>query len=213
MKTSDMILYGGLAFVGYTLLTKKAGTPVTTPGGGVITSGAPPVPSTYNQAYYDQYEYPAMVAANPNIQNPNYQMTYAEAMQYKANYLEIQDWLPSVDKHDFPTDQSALQYHWHTFGVAQRYSFMPFIPPKNAHWVAPPANSNSSGGSSWVGTALSIAGTIIGFFGTDEKLNDKEVEVVLTGAAVASRVLPFFNSQLSAQAGERLASIVSEYSA
>lgn len=159
-----------------------------------ILPGAPPIPATWNLSYYLTYEYPAMLAANPNIGNPNYQLTQAEANQYFNNYLELQQWEVTVVPKPFANLLIAMQYHWHTYGVAQQYSFTPFLPTKNVNWTPPPVNKNASGSStqSWIGTALSIATTVAAILSPPPVLNHAEAEVLINGSAIGLNILPMF---------------------
>lgn len=186
--------------------------------GGPTITGAPPVPATFNEAYYKQYIYPKLVQNNPEIQNANHQLTNAEATQYKQNYLEIAQWLVEMLPHGndpgfYKTERDAMQYHWSHYGVPMKYSFDAFYPPKNDNWVKTPENANSSGGGFW-STALSIVGTIISILGVTPKLNDHEVELVLTGSAVIMPLLSFYEHREELKIDERKArlnSLISEY--
>lgn len=240
-KNSNTGLYIGLAAAAgaFLLLKSKSTAAVTTPGntsvynatGGypyAILPGAPPVPSTWNFQYYLQWIYPAMIKANPNVQNSNYQLTPAELQQYYASYPDLQGWIPTVVPHNFPDQNTALQSHWTHNAVAESRSFMPFLPTSTKGYTPPPANSNSSGGTPWYSTALSIAGSVIALAGRDEfdnpvqsvalmsvpKLNDYDVEILITGSAIGLELLPFYYGQpggIALQAEDRIKSALTQY--
>lgn len=203
-KNNTMLYLGGAGVLAYLLLKPKTAT-VVTPGGAITVPGAPAPPASYSDAYYLAYQYPAMVAANPNITNPNYTLTASEANQYMQNYLELQQWLPTVVPHSFPNNQAALQFHWKTYGVAQKYTFLPLIPPKNANWVHPPTTASSSGGGFPWSTVLTTAATVaIAIIGPGpqqiRRLNDAEIDLIINGSAIAKHIVPLY-----AQADHKLA--------
>lgn len=214
MKTMDYVLLGGGALLILPSLLKTTGT---NPAGSLTTSNAPAAPAVFSTAYYLQYQYPAMLAANPNIGNPSYTLTPAEANQYLSNYLDIAQWAGTVVPKQFPTTQAAAQYHWKTYGVAEKRTFLPLIPQDRSTYTPAQSNGNTSGGGDWVGEALQIAGTVAAFFGTtDLLLNNKEAEVVITGSAVAMGILPFYYNQpgsLALNIDDRLNTIVKQYTA
>jgi hypothetical protein len=181
-----------------------------------LLPNSPPVPTVFNQQYYETYEYPAMLAANPNIGNSNYSLTDAEARQYLINNNDIAQWAAIVVPTDFPDNNSAARYHWKTYGVAGKYSFMPFAPTKSTPLSASMVQSNQnqvaqakSGGSSfWSGLANSVLGigtqlaTTAILAGCDNntvagitELNEHEQFVVTNGAAILFNILPYYNSQ------------------
>lgn len=228
MKESQILTYAGLglgALVAIKLFGNKSGTSVINPGttGGNISynsngtfTNAPAPPASFNAAYYNSYQYPAMVRANPEIQNSNHTLSQSEAAQYKQNYLELQQWLPTVvPSSRFPGGElEALNWHWHNYGVAQKYSFMPFSPPKWDNYIPAPTNSNSSGGGSWLTDAFHIATGIIALLGTDERLNDKEVELLVTGSYIPLNILPFYDNVSAGRSEQitgRMQDLISQY--
>jgi hypothetical protein len=215
MKTETIVLAGGGVLALILLMKSNSASTSTTPG-NTGASSVPPPPSSYDDNYYKTYQYPAMLKQNPNIGNPNYQLTQAEAAQYMNNYLELQQWLPSVMPSIFSNMRDAMQDHWHLYGVAMKYSFMPFTPPKNVNWTHAPENKNSSGsGSGWLGDALSIATTVVGFLGiNDNKLNNEEIGVLINGAAIIKQALPFYANVENDPAGAinaKLTSLLEQY--
>lgn len=147
--------------------------------------------------------YAQLVVADPNLGNPNYQMTDNEVAQYLANYLDLQQGLPSWIGHKQhngvtpKTLQQAAQVHWTTFGCAEKRIFLPLQPPSNKPYVPPPKNAKSSGsGSSWIGPTISAVGTIVasllGPGEPDPVLNDGELQVLFTGGKVLKDILPMF---------------------
>lgn len=172
-------------------------TTTTTPGG--ITTNIPAAPAVFDETYYLTYQYPAMLAANPNIGNPNYQMTLDEANQYYNNYLGIRQWIATqgIVPKPFQDLQTAVQYHWSNYGVANKCSFLPFTPTNNVPYNVPVKNNNTtgSGGSaqSWVGTAASVAAVVASFLGIDDgNLNATEAEILINGCAIVTDALPMF---------------------
>jgi hypothetical protein len=161
-----------------------------------------------------------MVNANPNIVNPNYQLSPAEAQQYKMNYLELQQWLPSVMKQFNNSELAALQYHWTHYGVSLKYSFMPFTPPKNANWVHPPPAPNSSGSgstfSSILGTVASVAVALLGTNDQagEQRLNDMDIELLFNGCAIAKHIIGFYqvaDPKLTARIDEKMNEVLAQY--
>lgn len=195
-KDNTLLWVGGGAVVligGYYLINKNNAVTALPGATNTAIPGAPTPPLTYNDAYYKTYQYPALVKANPNLINSNYQLTATDAANYLNNYLELQQWLPTVLKNFNNSQQQALQYHWSHYGVPQQYSFIPFVPPKNANWIPPPPNPNSSGSSgvlSTVGTVASIAAMFLG--PNDQVLNDGEVELIVTMSPVTNDILKFY---------------------
>lgn len=203
MSKPNWLLIGGLGVGGYMLLSGKISTPSVTTA---ITStsptvpGAPAVPATFNKSYYLAYQYPAMLAANPNVGNPNYTLTQAEASQYLANYLDLQQFFQNnapgfngVPKSDV---LASLQYHWKVFGVPEQRTFLPLMPQSNVPYVYPPvpAKPVSSGGFlSVLGDIAKIAAPVVAILGIDDRrLNAQEVEVLVSGSAIIKNILPFY---------------------
>ena len=204
----------GAAGIGLFLLTRKSPATTLSTTTSVATAGAPPAPTSYNQAYYLQYQYPAMVAQDPNITNPNYTLTQAQANQYLQNYLELQQWITTVVPKPFATQLAALQYHWKTYGVALKYTYLPLIPPKNANWTPPPANANSSGSSSTFSTILGAATSIIALLGDKQRLNDADLELLFNGCAVAKNIVPLYmkaDPRMSVLINQKMDEVLTDY--
>lgn len=231
-KTNTPLLVGGAALGLYLLLGRNSSStsPLTAltktllPGGTSGNGASPVVPNApaltplaWNEAYYNSYQYPQLVANNPNLQNPNYQLTDADASNYLNNYLELQQWVQNADvKKKFGNNKAALQWHWTTYGVPYHYSFVPFTPPKNVQWTPPPVNKNSSGNSSMFTTILGDVATVAvaALAGDEPLLNDAEINLVLTSAAVTKKILPFYlfgNQKLVSSISQKLDSIISAY--
>ncbi len=84
-------------------------------------------------------------------------------------------------------------------------------------FVPAPANPKSSGssdggGSSWVSTALTVAGTVLALLGDDPQLNDAEIEILVTGSAIVSDILPLFPGDLPIMIEDRMSSLIEHYS-
>jgi hypothetical protein len=109
--------------------------------------------------------YAQLLAANPNLGNPNYQMTAAEYTQYYNNYLDLEQWAASMPKNN--KDQvingigAQMQYHWTNYGCAEKRIFLPIEPPSNIAYVPPPVAPKSSGGG-LLSTVLKAATIVAG---------------------------------------------------
>jgi hypothetical protein len=128
------------------------------------------------------------------LANPNYQLTPAEAQQYAANYADISQ---GVATWPGGLSQANLQKHWTLYGVAQKRVFVPLQPPSSSPYVPPPANPKSSGGSSWVNTLLTVGGDVAKvalMAGPEERLNDGELQLLFTAAAIMKDVLPMYRA-------------------
>lgn len=189
-KNNNLLLYGGAAVAAYLLFfNKSSATPVNTTQN---YSNIPPPPAVYSQAYYEQYQYPAMLAANPNVGNPNYRLTDAEANQYLQNYLDLAQGL-QLEATNGMTIQDAARRHWTNHGVAEKRTFLPLMPQDKTPFVPPPANNNASSGS-WITSALGIATSVVGLLGPgDVTLNQREAEVLINGGAILKNILPLFS--------------------
>lgn len=198
MKNNTLLYAGGAAVLGLLLLSKTSTTATTTTTGSLTTEGAPPPPATWSLAYYQQYQYPAMLKANPNVGNAAYTLTTAEAQQYIANYQDLQQWvaLSSTVPKEFPTTIAAAQFHWHTFGPPEQRTFLPLIPQATGNYVPAPANSNSSGSGSTTSTLISTLGSLaIAFLGVNDPqpiMNDTEVAILINGSAIGLNILPLY---------------------
>lgn len=83
-------------------------------------------PTTGNPSDYDfASNYTALIAANPNLLNPNYQLAPAEIAQYLANYLDLRGG---------GLTPSTAQQHWTNYGVSQERIFIPLVPVSSEAW-------------------------------------------------------------------------------
>ena len=111
--------------------------------------------------------YPQLIAANPNLGNPNYIMSASENGQYLANYLDLQQGLPAWIGHkaidgSTPANLSqAAQVHWKSYGCAEKRIFLPMQPPSNVPFVPAPAVAKSSG-TGILGTVLKAVTIVAG---------------------------------------------------
>jgi hypothetical protein len=220
------LVIGGAA-VGLYLLLKPsspaipASASAPASGGSLLSSllpgsAAPAVPTTYginsgvrggNGSFYTCSNYAQLLAANPNLGNPSYQMSAGENTQYLANYSDLQQGLPSwigVRQPDGSTPQNinqAAQAHWKYFGCAEKRIFLPLQPPSTAAYIPPPANvkaASSGGGGSFWSSALQVAGAVAetailaGTPADPYQLTDAEVNIIVTGSAIAKNILPFY---------------------
>lgn len=159
----NTLLYAGGA-VALVYVFTRISSAATATANSLTVPGAPSPPASWDRNYYLTYQYPAMLAANPEIANPNHILTAQEAAQYEANSLNLQGWVNYVLNvtHDFSTAQQALQYHWSTYGAVDKGTFLPLIPPDNTPFVPAPVNKNSSGSSSaTLNTIISVAGGVL----------------------------------------------------
>jgi hypothetical protein len=171
-----------------------------------------------------QAQYDAAKALRPDaIGNPGYLLTDAEVNTYLSNYLDLRqglpNWIHNKDKEKtgggaINNIQDAARTHWRTDGSFEKRSFIPFNPPANKPYAVPPSNPKSSGGGSWVTTALQVAGTVVAMLGVndDPGLNDYEVELLLTGSAIVSDILPLFPGDLPVKIKDRMETLVTYYS-
>lgn len=235
MKTDQILLYGGGAIAAYMLFIKpKTVTPGTTtviPGGttSIPASGLVGINSGVrggNGSFYTVSNYNQLLAANPNLGNPNYQMTAAESQQYLANYTDLNapgalpSWIGKKQPDGFTPQnlQQACWSHWKFDGCAEKRIFLPMQPPSTASYIPPPVNptaSNSGGGSSWVSSALGIATTVIGLLGEPDQLNQADVQKLFTMSAVIQDILPLYaeNDPILTRAIEvRMNALLNQYS-
>lgn len=243
MNTEKMLLYAGGAFLAYELFLKPA-TPAV-PGApsnllssllpGVTTApAATPVasnPATMvginsgvrggNGSFYTCSNYSQLAAADPNLMNPNYQMTAAQAQQYLANYSDLSTGLTTWIGQKQPDNvvpaniNQAAQEHWKYFGCAEKRIYYPLSPPSTAAYIPPPANAAAkSSGGSWVTSALSIAGTVVGLLGTQEQLTAADCQALFTMSAVIKDILPLYEQAdpvLTRAIEVKLNSVLSQY--
>lgn len=248
-EISPLILLGGAA-AAYFLFFKPATTttaPVTTvsylpgsttpiyttvPATTIPTTGAA-VPTAYginsgvkggNGSFYLCSNYAQLAAANPNLNNPNYTMSAAEASQYLANYSDLQTAIPAWIGHKMingttPKNiQQASQCHWNEYGCAEKRIFLPLTPPSTAAYIPPPATS-ASGGGSFLSSALGVVTAVLPYaaalLGETPKLNDTDLQLVFTGGAVINDILPLFAANDPILVGDiqtRLTSVLKQYS-
>ena len=202
---NKVLIYGGIAAAAYFLFIKPSGTSIINPTGAPGVPGTPVntgnIPTTYgvNGGYTGNYaavvsNYNTLIQADPNLSNPNYQLSPSEAQQYAANYADISQ---GVATWPGGLSQKNLQKHWTLYGCAQKRIFLPLVPPSAAPYVATVQNnpkSSGGGGSSWVGPAITTAGMIVvALLGVDDtKLNNAECQLLFTGSAIMKDILPFY---------------------
>lgn len=200
----------------------------TTSNGGTVypyvTKGAPNFPTSYNQQYYLSYIYPNMVAANPNVTNPNYSLTPNDAAQYLSNYADLDQWaaLPSTLNSKQIAGYGggtlgAARFHWANNGVPEKRTFLWLYPPDQTNYVAPAGKASS--GSTFttiLKDVTSVAGAAIALAGpNDPGLNNTELELIVTGGAVVKNMLPLFanaDNNLVTLIDNRLDQILTFYS-
>lgn len=184
-KQISPVLWIGAAAAAY-LLFSNSGTaaPAAATSAGTAVSDAlssllpvtpttTAVPTTYGVnsgirggvgGAYTISNYAQLLAANPNLGNPNYQMTAAEYTQYYNNYLDLEQWASTLPKNN--KDQvinglaAQMQYHWTNYGCAEKRIFLPIEPPSNIAYTPPPPSPKSSGGG--IFTTILKAATIVG---------------------------------------------------
>lgn len=250
-KTSPLLYIGGAAAVYFLFLKPKAApAPVFIPGTN-IPAPAPvstnplsnlfpvisPVQSTVtnyginsgikggNGSFYTVNNYAQLLAANPNLGNPNYTLSPAESSQYLANYSDLQTGLPTwvgqkmLDGTTASNLSMAIQGHWRIYGCAEKRIYLPLQPPSTAAFIPPPANPKSSGGgSSVLGTALGVATSILPLLlgvDTDPRLSNAEIQVLMTGGAILNDILPLYvpgQPVAAKQAQLRLSDLITQYS-
>jgi hypothetical protein len=164
--------------------------------------------------------YPALVAAMPELGNVNHVFTQADATQYYANYLDLRQVIPTWEGNlSGGLTLANAQYHWSVSGgCAQKRIFIPLVPPSNVPGAAPAPKSSSS--TSWIGPALQVAGIVVSAVaGTNDSnntygLNDTEINCLITGAAVLNDILPFYEAKQPAKvtaATNRLNTLLVQY--
>jgi len=155
-------------------------------------------PAVFSEAYFMQYQYPPLCASNPNLLNSNYQLQPSEIQQLAANYVDVAQGVKTWTSNNGDFNKN-MQSFWQQYGVPEHRVFVPFEPTDTTPYVAPPkgatSGSSSSGGSSWVGTALTVAGSIVALLGVDRpipSLTDLNLQSVTEGSAIAKAILPMF---------------------
>ena len=177
-----------------------------------------------NGSFYTCSNYAQLAAADPNLLNPNYQLTPDQAQQYYNNYADLEQWYsqPSTAA-QFHTVQNAMQYHWNKYGCAEKRIYYPFNNPSTAAYIAPPPAAKSSG-SGILGTILKVATIVAGgvvtvasagtaaplvaagtnalltvenaaIHGPDTQLNDQEIALLMQAGLIIFQILPLYASR------------------
>jgi hypothetical protein len=109
---------------GTTTATDVNGNNVPTTFG--VNGGKGTDPMTGQPSDYDfASNYTVLIVANPNLINPNYQLTPAEIAQYIANYLDLRGGGLTT---------ATAQSHWQNYGVSQERIFLPLVPVSSEPW-------------------------------------------------------------------------------
>lgn len=229
-STEKMLTYGAIG-VGVLLvlpmLTKakpavyNPSLPITAtnnPNNPVVSNPAtPPALQQLPPNTGDNYEkiiYPAMLAYNPNVGNPNYTLTEAEARTYWNNYRDLREGGVNWFNGDHI---AAARDHWHTNGVPEKRTFLPLNPPTTAPYIGPPVTPNSSGGGSFWSKALGVATSVLDIIlgdQSDARLNDREVELIANSGVVIKQILPFYYNadlELAGRIDAKLDQVLKEY--
>src|SRR5579862_9280055 len=137
-KDNTFLYIGGAAVLGYLFLSgSSTAAPIVStaaanlPAGTAVNSSGIPVSPTgvWNQQWYLTYQYPAMAALDPNILNPNYVMSDAEAQQYINNYYDLSpQFLNAAPAYWGTTPLNRARYHWRSFGAPEKRTFLPLVP-------------------------------------------------------------------------------------
>ena len=171
---SPIIILGGAAAAYFLLNNNSASAPTASTVVSNLQNLLNPSPTSQtltginsgilggNGSFYTCSNYAQLAAADPNLLNPNYQLTPDQAQQYYNNYTDLQQWIsqPSVLA-QLHTVQNAMQYHWTKYGVATKRIYYPFNIPSTAAYIAPPPAAKSSG-SGILGTILKAATIVAG---------------------------------------------------
>lgn len=211
-------------------------------GGTYVLAGAPAPPLSYptglwqqvKNGYYTQYEYPAHVAANPNISISAYQLTDAQAQQYLNNYTDVNGWANNSPANSqgvkFTSPLNAARWHWNTYQPGEQRTFLPMMPvftgtfqnvevaaginPATGKSVTAAKSSSTIQTVATIGLdGLKIAGGIVALLGpNDVELTPYEVTVLATAGAVIKQILPFYNSKLSQAIDARFDGLIKQYS-
>jgi len=181
---------------------------------------------------------------NPNYQMTNeesnvYLRNYLDLQQGLATWVNHKiNGVLITDIHN------ACVNHWHTYGCAEQRVFIPLTVPSNVPYTPPPSPPKSSGGGLFgsilkgltivggaaltvasVGTAaplisagtlalLGVEGKAFGGVSDDERLNDRELEMIFQGAAILYDILPMYaqeQPELTAAIETKLTQILTEY--
>jgi hypothetical protein len=159
-----------------------------------------------NGSFYTCSNYAQLLAANPNLGNPNYQLSAAEQSQYMANYSDLQTGIPpTVGKkgsqgQTLSTLAIAIQYHWNQNGCGEKRIFLPLQPPSTAAYIPPPPVAKAASGGSFLSSALGIATSVVPYVAmlagpyNSPQLNDGEVQLLFTAGAIINQILPLYAS-------------------
>lgn len=208
-KISPIVYIGGAAAVYFLFLrpaTPGAASPLASilPGSTTALIGINSGIKGGNGSYYTVSNYAALIAANPNLANPNYQLSPAENAQYIANYQDLQTGLAifvaqgGVNGVKFNTMQAAAQYHWTNYGPQTQRIFVPMQPPSTAAYVPPPVAPKAASSGNFLSDALSVATKVVPIVAAiageynAPQLNDADVELLFTSAAIIKQILPFY---------------------
>lgn len=196
-------------------------------GGGFVTYGINSGVKGGNGSFYTVANYDQLANANPNLLNPNYQLTPAEIQTYLSNYSDLQTGLPTfvgnTNYHGIKLNSlaQAAQAHWNGNGCAEKRIFLPLQPPSTAAYIPPPPAPSKSSGGGFLSSALGFVGSALPYvaaiLGTDDTplLNDADQQALFTAGAIITDILPLFaNSDPTLVAGirEKLNSVLLEYS-
>lgn len=196
---NNFLLLGGAGVLAFVLLNKSGSSLLSSAAATTTPTASNPAGLVGIFQGQQVTNYAQLVAANPNIGNPNYVMTPGENAQYLANYLDLQQGLPSwvgkkIGGQTIGNLQQAAQAHWQMYGAAERRVFVPLSTEDLTPYRPPVSNPNSSGGSSsFLSGALSLATTILPMvLGPDQKLNNADCQLLFTGAYIIKDILPMY---------------------
>ena len=219
MKQNTLLYIGGAGLLAYLYLTKSPnnsapgifssalpGVPQTvTP----TTAGAPPTPTTFDKNYYLTYQYPAILAANPNVGNPNYRLTDAEANQYLANYLDLQQAWADPGNHNNPgwdranTAQDFARSHWRQWAIPDKRTFTLLVPSSTTNYNDPHTASNSGFFTSIgnfiknnSGAIIQYAPKVAALAGVNDTptLNPRDRDTILNGSGIVLSIYEAYNA-------------------
>lgn len=185
-----------------------------------LVANAPPIPTAYDDSYYKNYIYPAMLAADGNVGQPKYTISQDEANNYGANYTDVAQWANNTGpeggaRHQTPLQ--AYQYHWHTYGVPEQRTFLPLPWNDPANWVPPPPSPKSGLFKGILIAVTAVAAGVVEVVsvgtltpvvapaaaaaitaesqinGANDALSNEEIAILLSGAYIINEILPFYN--------------------
>lgn len=187
MDKNLLYIGSGLALVYFLTSSKTAATAL--PAGTAAT-----VPSGVAAANYTAYP------NDPNLLNPNYQLTPTQLQNYYNNYLELRqampDWLKENPAYGGDLNK-ALQDHWRQYGCSFHWTFYPLTVPDKTVYVPPPSPPDSGG--SWLSSALKIAGSVVALVAGPNTNKDNippltmgDMSILQNGSIVAMDIVPMF---------------------